>query len=144
MELNKKKALERLSAIEKETEELKKIINGVKEYTIADLLSYKVACEVLGCIYEPKMPEVGQLKTIIRAANFIDNGNKIWTPVLSSNSYNYFPYFEKADSGFRFSVVCFDCSVCCIPAAFYFKNRATAELIAKRFLTLYIVWLKED
>lgn len=141
--MDNKMVLKRLESIEAETAELKKIINGEKEYTIANLLSYEVACEVLGCVYEPKMPEIGQLKTIIRAANFIDNRNKIWTPDFSGNSYKYIPYFIKKGDSFGFVSARCDGSWVCLPAALYFKNRDTVSVIANRFIDLYNQWIKE-
>jgi len=112
--------------------------------TIEQLTSYEIACEVLG-IKPIKKPFVEkELKTIIKAANFIDNNYVEWIPNFDNNAlYKYIPYFNKVRSGW--SLFCvgdfYDISDCSV--WYYYKSRETANTIATRFLPLYNKWLNE-
>ena len=80
-----------------------------------------------------------QLETIIKAVNFIDNGNQIWKPDFTNSSiYKYIPWLQRKSSGwvvFAGVDVCVSASGC--PLWLYFKDRKTAELIVNKFLNLY-------
>ena len=145
MNINKKEALKRLSALENEVESLKKIIEKGDQYTLDDLSSYEDACKILNI--SPRSQESvysysewfnHQLLTIIKAANFIDNNYKEYTPdFINSNTAKYIPYLEIKSSGWVLSFVHCNYGYTHAPFGFYYKERSTAEVITKRFLFLY-------
>lgn len=144
--MNKNDALKRLDSLENEAKELRKIINTVDSYTLNDLNSYKDACKILS-IPEDSYPSAKtELKIIIRASNFIDNGNTIWIADWDNVSkYKYAPCFTKNKNGLGFGLdFVHGWDFClCFPLAFYYKVRSTAEIIVKRFLPLYNRWIQE-
>lgn len=84
-----------------------------------------------------------QLETIIKAANFIDNGYKLYTPNFNNNDIlNYLPYFKKSSSdwllycinGYSYGSTC--------SVGLYFKVEDTASLISKKHIELYIQYLQ--
>ncbi len=79
-----------------------------------------------------------QLETIIKAANYIDNNHSEWIPdFTNSNITKYLPYWEKKASGWSLvCVVSFSVGSGCSVGLFYMK-KSTAELLAKRFDSLY-------
>ena len=142
--MDKKQALKRLTSLEEEAKELRKIIETEDKYTLDDLKSYEDACKILEEDEEVNPSYSKQIKTIIKAANYIDNDYKIWKPDFSGSVYNYLPYFNKNKGpGFGFHGCDFWCSCVRCSLGFYFKERNTCELIAKRFLSLYNKWLEE-
>lgn len=146
MKYNKQEALERLASIENETKELKKIINAKDSYTLNDLTSYEQACKVLGLMSSIEASPEEQIKKIVKAANFIDNNEKVWNADWSnSNEYKYVPYFENLGRGrFGLDFVYFFDLYSYLSVGFFFKNRSTAELISKRFLSLYKEWITNE
>lgn len=141
--MNKKDALIRLDLLENEAKELRKILNSYKEYTLNDLISYENACKILEEEIDNKSSISKQIKTIVKAANYLDNSNKIWKADFTKNNNKYFPYFNNNGSGFGwYCSGCYDTAVGA-PVGFYFKNSSTCELIVKRFIKLYINWIEE-
>lgn len=143
--MDKKQALKRLTSLEEEAKELRKIIETEDKYTLDDLKSYEDACKILEKDEEVKPSYSQQIKAIIKAANYIDNNYKIWKPDFSGNTYNYLPYFNK-NKGHGFGFFCvhgWDSSGVYCPVGFYYKQKSTCELISKRFLSLYSKWLEE-
>lgn len=119
--------------------------------TIEDIQSVEDALEILNkkknyfdqFEYDNEQEEAdSKLKIIIKAANFIDNDNKEYkADFTDTNTAKYAPYFERKSSGWSLhSVDDCDCSSGC-PVGFYYKKRDTAEIMAKRFSTLYNKWL---
>jgi len=115
-----------------------------KKFTLNDLNSYEDACMILNenpivdCDYSKK------IKTIVKAANFIDNDYNLWVANWTdSNEYKYLTYFENKGSGFGFDDVGSWYSNAYAPLGFYYKNSNTCELITKRFIKLYLDWLQE-
>lgn len=108
--------------------------------------SLKDACKLLSLDYNEieKCSATTRLKTIIKAINFIDNGNKVWKANFTSGDYKYLPYFRREragwvvyDVGVYYSAGS-DCSV-----GLYFKNKKSAEDAASKFLALYNEFLNE-
>lgn len=142
--MNKEKALERLTAIELESKNLRKIIeDSDKPKNIMDRVkSFEDACEVLGS--NPDIfteydtdDEVAykKLKVITRALN--ENWKKDWS---NSNEYIYFPWFEmdkKPGSGFDCSDYYRWPSFSIVSARLGFKSRELALYAAKQFEVIY-------
>lgn len=142
--MNKKDALKRLDSLENEAQELRKIING-EEYTIDDIVSYEAACKILKEEYHYNADVSKKLKTIIKAANYIDNSNKIYTPDFNNNhEHKHAPYFKFNGSGFVLVSLSVWFASTCVPLAYYYKVKSTGEIIAKRFLSLYKQWMEEQ
>lgn len=129
-------------------EQLKEIARQTTKYKVENIDSIKDAENILegsGHIkyVESQFPREKdwlsyQLETIIKAANFINNDNKIWTPdFTNSNIYKYLVWLERKSSGW---VVCavfdYGSSSGC-PLWLYYKDRKTAELMMKKFIGLY-------
>lgn len=142
--MNKEKALERLTAIELESKNLRKIIeDSDKPKNIMDRVkSFEDACEVLGS--NPDIfteydtdDEVAykKLKVITRALN--ENWKKDWS---NSNEYIYFPWFEmdkKPGSSFFPSRYISWHSYSTVSARLGFKSRELALYAAKQFEVIY-------
>jgi len=92
--------------LQKDLDALKETINKQKKQlpTLNDLKSYLDACDILK--EKPvNCSEFDQLKTIIKAANYIDNNYQLWKPNLGTD-YLYYPYFRVSYG----SLVAFGCS----------------------------------
>lgn len=84
-----------------------------------------------------------QLETIIKAANFIDNGYKLYIPDFNNTDISkYIPYFKKSDfSWLLYYVNSYGYSSYC-SVGLYFKVEVTANLIAKKHIKLYNQYLQ--
>lgn len=141
--INKTEALTRLSTLENEVKELRKIINK-DEYTLSDLNSYQDACQILNQEAFIDASYAHQIKTIIKAANYIDN-KVIWKPDFTNiNQHKYLPYFRLDGPVFGFGGVGGYCCLSHCPVGFYYKVSSTATLITTRFLSLYEKYIKEE
>lgn len=127
-------------------DQLDEISRQTKKYkTINDVNDIIDACEVLNvdllCRRTGETEdewEGRQLQLIIRAANFIDNNYKEWTPDFTNTSeYKYIPYFERKKSGWVLVSVSGDFFRSLCPVWFYFKSRETTKVIVKRFIDKY-------
>ncbi len=119
---------EQIADINKQSNKLK---------SIEDINGYEDACEILG--KKPEYPIADcyeQLNTIARAANFIDNGYKVWKPKFDGSSYNYYPYFKENNSGLVFHSSVYVCMSTDGQVAFYLKE-STSNYIGKKFINLY-------
>jgi len=120
---------EQLIEIDKQTKNIK---------TIDDINSYKDAVDILSEKVNPNRTNQEELETIIRAVNFIDNDNKIWEADFSNKElYKYIPYFEMLGSGWSFHAVSFFYYCSFFSVGLYYKNKESAEIMAKRFNKLY-------
>lgn len=74
-----------------------------------------------------------KLKVIIKAVNYLDNGNKIYIPDFLDKTSKFLPYFKKTSSTWMASdiYIYYWCTGC--PISFYFKNKKSAETIQKIF-----------
>ncbi len=118
---------EQLSDIKKQTSSI---------ITIDDINSYADACKILKRKIVKCSP-TEELLTIIAAANFVDNGGKVWTPDFSNSDYKYLPILIKKSGEWAFSSSRgfsdgSDCS-----AGYFYKSKETSEVIPKRFIKLY-------
>lgn len=117
-----------------------------KTYTLDDLNSYEDACKILN---QGRMVMVSidqEIKTIVKAANFIDDNEQYWK--VDPNNYDqskYRPYFKTgpSGSGWVFGVVDNGYFGGSLGLGFYFKNITTCKLIAERFIKKYNKWMND-
>jgi len=84
--------------------------------------------------YNDKLLEI---ITIIKAVNFIDNDYKEWIPYFNTNSFKYYPWFEKKGSVWAFGYVDDQTYGSFCSVGFCFKKENSAEIIANRFINDY-------
>jgi len=141
--INKTEALKRLSILESETKELRKIIDAPVNITDR-VKTFQDACNVLGITWDGapsvlKQPDevaYGQLKIIVGALN------EGWTPDWNNNSeYKYYPWF-KMDRGFVLNDVDYHCTDTHVGSRLCFKNEQLAEYAAKQFLSIYKAFMQ--
>ncbi len=78
------------------------------------------------------------LKTIIKAVNYIDNGNKIWkADWKNQDETKYIPLFERSSGGWFLDYVHVRFYYSSEPGCFYYKSRESANLITNKYITLY-------
>ncbi len=110
----------------------------IKKLTIEDIDGYKTACKILNVKEEFEASNITQLKTIAKAANFIENGYKPHKFNWNDNSSKYYPYFRnEAGGGVVFHVSYGDCSNSHGQVA-YFINKKTSDYIGRKFIHLYL------
>ncbi len=124
----------------------------MKKYTIKDINNISIAENILKSTRHKRYSrkdfkrEVDwiryKLETIIKAANFIDNDNKLWELdwTYGNSQYKYYNYFYKAASGGGWVYYGYDgcyCSTSC-SVGLYYKNNKTAVLIGKKHIDLYV------
>jgi hypothetical protein len=132
-----------ITLTEEQIEEInKQVIVGI--VNINDINTYEDACKVLGRTpdYEldiyPKIYNSIVLETIIEAVNFIDNNRVKYIPDFNDISvYKYLPYFVKGSSRWSLHYVSRYGMIALCSVGLYFKNRASAEIIANKFIDLY-------
>lgn len=142
--MNKKEAIKRLDALDKESQQLRKIIENADKPTV-ETIDYESAKQLLEDNNIDPNPEglyngcLLKLITIITAVNFIDNNYKQWIPDWTkSNEYKYLPYFEykKVGGWFLYGVggICWYGNAI---SEFYYKSKESANIIGKKELNLY-------
>ncbi len=147
MKLSRKEALEKL----------KELQNYIKNYDIIDsiedinniddaeqvLKDCKNHTQYLESRFVRKKDWISyQLETIIKACNFIDNNFKEWNADFNNrNLTKYYPYFEKASSGWLLHLVYHYGYIAYGAGVFYYKERNTANIISKKFIDLYNQYL---
>ncbi len=148
--MEKEQAIKRLSAIEAETKELRKIIEASKDVKpLKDrVLTVDDVCLEAGTDiyqfnakyndYDEDSRAYELLKIIVKIFN------EGWVPNWDdSNQYKYYPYFDMRSSGFGFSTT--HCSYAyartAVGSRLVFKDRPTAELCGKRFEKVYKQYL---
>ncbi len=152
---NKKQLEKQAEKLQKDLDDLKKLINNTKEYTLEDIVDYQSACKILNKTPRNKKEYKmffgdyikwyqEEIETIIKAANYIDNDYQEWKPnFLNKSEYKYKPYFERLSSGWsHFNCNAFNgCSTGSILE--YYKKESTAKLFSKKFKDLYSLYLGE-
>lgn len=139
--INKEQALARLTSLENEAKELRKIIDAPVKITDR-VKTFEDACEVLslnstnllaGCTSKDEIA-YRKLKVIIQSLN------EGWKPDWKNSSEaKWFSYFEYSEKGFGFSGVFFDYWIAnsLVGSRLCFKNRELAEYAAKQFRDIY-------
>jgi len=139
--MNRKETLKRMDALDAEALALRKIIEK-DDKGMDSLISYKSAVKIL-----KEKPKVSpspdeEIRAIIKAANYLDNGYRIWKADFTDNTPKYYPWFRKTASGWVLYAVYCDRDGSCRPGGCYFKEESTARLITERFLSIsYTRWL---
>lgn len=106
--------------------------------------SYEDACIILGSKVLKSISAGDKIKTIVKAANYLDNNEKLWKPDFNDSSQTkHVPYFNKNGSGWCLYDVGYWCSGTDVPLGFYYKDKKAGEILVKRFLSLYIQWIEE-
>ena len=105
--------------------------------TVESIEGYEDACQILSQKVKTDASCRDKLNTIIRAANFIDNGFKVWKPDFrNSTEAKWYPYFEMKNSGLVFSD-----SRCCYSFSFsqvgFYLTEKSSNFIGKKFKSLY-------
>lgn len=117
-------------------EQIEEIHKQTCKFKVEDINGYEDACEILSEKVNSSASSFDKMNTIIRAANFIDNGNKIWKPdFMDTKQRKYYPYYEVKSNhlvfdGSLFSYFAYG-QVC-----FYLKEE-TSTYIGKKFINLY-------
>lgn len=94
------------------------------------------ACEVLGI--NPAIVQHKKLETVIRALNFLGNGNKIWIPDYdNSNERKWFCYWLMNKPGFRLGDVIYDRAISDVGARLVFLSEKLARYAAAQFFDLF-------
>lgn len=130
-------------------EQLSEIAKQTSKQITADSITYESAKKLLednnidpdpNILYRRDMLK---LITIIKAINFIDNGNKEWIIDFDNrNQTKYYPWFEKKSSGWLLYTVGVSSYSSDVPAGLFYCKRNTAKIISKRYLnTLYKTYL---
>ena len=123
-------------------DQLKEIDRKVKKTKFkspSDINSHEDACEILGTEVSKDITNDSKLKTIIKAANYLDNGNKEWEADWDNRDQRKnFVYLEKTSSGWVVDSGYYYVSAT-LGSGFYYKEANTALLIARKFLNPYYV-----
>jgi len=119
--------------------------------------TFEDACKVKGYNPETVLPDfsvfpeqhkkaltaTSKLIIVNEAMNYVDNGNKDWTPDWTNcEEDKYYPWFdlEKAEnnpSGFRLHAVRCDDAYSSVGSRLVYRTRKLAEYAAKQFESLY-------
>lgn len=144
--MKKSEALKRLDAIEKESKELRAIIEAPEKPLWIDL--WVEFCEENDIdqslpFSNPRTKKQeyinasAMLVEIVEAANKKDNGGKEWTPDWNDGKYKYTPYFDLSGSGFAFHIANDWSTDSDAGSRLCFKNEQTAKTIALKYLSIY-------
>ncbi len=136
MNINKTEALKRLSALEAEGKELRKILEA-PENIMDRVKSYEDACEVLGikrrnfdyCTDDEIAYK--KLKDIIKALN------EGWIPNWDNDEYKYYCWWYLNEPGLRLDDVYCNYSGANVAPRLCFKTRELAEYAAEKFFDLF-------
>ena len=144
--MNKKEAMERLSSIEEETKQLRKIIEKADEpkNIMERVKTFEDACNVLGISPTFSHPYPERIKARLKLEIIFLALNEGWKPDWSnSNEYKYYPYFEMSPFGFdgaaygRWYTYSFAGSRLCG------KTDTIAQYAGRQFEDLYKIYLTE-
>ena len=108
----------------------------------SNINSYEDACKVLYTTPKKDPSSKVKIKTIIKAANFLDNNGKVWREDWGDKAQpKYYPAFDYRAGGW---VVCYSGYHAVGGFGSYFKKEKTCTLIAKKFLPLYIDYIENE
>ncbi len=142
--IDKKEALKRLSSLENEAKELRKIIDTPVKITDR-VKTFEDACEVLGIesfhesFQEGTPDEIAykKLKVIVAALN------EGWKPNWNNlNEAKWQPYFDMRGSGLVFHAADIWYSITAVGSRLCFRSRELCEYAGKQFQSIYNDYLK--
>ena len=148
--MNKQEAIKRLSSIEDETKELRKIIEAKDDlFTIIKNSSnkYKEVCKQLGR-RELKLtdfeflPENQRLKAYYhqRIQNIKDLFNGDWKEKFDGKQQNWYLWLNKTGLGWVFDSLSYYNPYSCAVA--YYKDKQTSHFVGVEFLDEYINYIE--
>ena len=112
---------------------------------VEDINNYEDACKVLSIKPEASPSASNIIKTIVAAANFLDNNRNIWREDWDKHSkYKYYPVFERRAGGWVVSCLrYYYCFVAVAGFGSHFKQEKTCLLIVNKFLDLWLEYMHE-
>lgn len=137
--MNKKEAIDKLGKMEKEFEEIKKVLLADDTVDLFTITNYSEVCKALG-IKEKTVKDFNTLKEF--RYHQIQNIEKLyndgWKPDwTNSNQYKYYPYFQgQKGSGLVFGSSSYYCFFFFGGVA-YFRDRKTSDYVGKTFIEIY-------
>ena len=150
-ELNKQQALDRLSSIERETLELRKIIDQKDDWT--SVVDFESACKRLGIGHNEVLAKwldadltVIQInglmiETCIEAVNTDESGNR-WNPNwFDAGEKKWYIWFERGLEGFAVGDCFFDDCDAILGASYFYSNEEKAKHGVKYFKKYYEAWM---
>lgn len=150
MKTNQQEALERLTALENEAKELRKIINRPdRKGPVTDRVkTFEDVLEEAGTTAEDFYKKCAGLldheiaqRQIVLIATVLNEGKK-----LTSNDYRYYPWFNVERAGFVFVLVSsyYSYSLSGLGPRLCFKTEALAEYAGRQFSEIYRKFYDED
>ncbi len=148
--MKKTEALKRLDAIEKESKELRLIIEAPDKPDWISL--FREFCDENGLLFSDIVPNDNpktrkqeaniahaMLMEIVEVVNRKDNGGKTWVPDYNDGKYKYIPVFDLSASGFGFSATNFDrwYSNTFAGSRLQFLKEASVKPTALKYLPIY-------
>ena len=107
----------------------------------SDINNYEDACKVLSIKPEASPSVSKRVKTIVAAANFLDNKGKIWRENWDdTDQRKYYPAFDYRAGGW---VVCYSGYHAVGGFGSYFKKEKTCLFITNKFLDLWLEYMHE-
>jgi hypothetical protein len=109
-----------------------------------DIKSYEDACESISQDPETSPSLARKLKTIIAAANYLDNEREIWNENWEKNNsqIKYYAMFEKQNVSWSVIVACCE-RFAGASYGLHFKKRDTCFDIASRFKEMFLEYMNE-
>lgn len=143
MKNNNEKLKEQAKKLQKDLDDLKKLIEKEDEIDLFSIKTYKEVCKVLGeqeytendfeNTYDcEKLLAFAQLKQIERLYN--GNWVKDWS---NKNQYKYYPYFTLNSSGGLVFYGSYSYSDGWCGQVGFFKDQKTSDYIGKTFISIY-------
>ena len=125
-------------------EQLKQIREQTSNQITIENIDYRKAIKLLSdnnIKIDPKCicrGDLLKLVTIVKACNYIDNGNKEWKPDYNenSNTYKYYPYFEFKNEKWAFGGSYCHCFFSSAEVA-VFKSKDTCDYISTKYIDLF-------
>ena len=129
-----------ITLTEEQLKEIERQENPFK--SSSDINNYEDACKVLSIKPDISPSASKRVKTIVAAANFLDNKGKIWRENWDdTDQRKYYPAFDYRAGGW---VVDCDCHYVALGGfGSYFKESKTCLLIANKFLDLWLEYMHE-
>lgn len=146
--MDKQKALNRLTSLENEAKELRKIIDAPEKITDR-VKTYEDACKVLGIDVDENLVRVSSdmdrdAKSIKAYAKLIIIAralNEGWTPDWNNSSqYKYYPFFDMR-SGVSFYYSYGDSYGSCVGSRLCFATEELSKYAGTQFLSEYKQYL---
>ncbi len=149
--MNKQDALKKLTLLEKETKELRKIIEQ-PESLFDRIKTWKNVCIEKNINENDILPYRNPQNKLQKQVNAIVKINiiselfneEVVLDFLNKNQYKYYPYFVKESSGW----VVYSCaddyySDAFLGSGLYYKDSQTALYVGKTFIDIYLDYLPE-